>query len=146
MVLDYAINGDFSQYLKLNSKCLQVIFHFILFLLIIVIIFLIIFIIETLSEKQAKYYVAQIINILAFLRNKSIIHRDLKPANILFDDNWHLILADFGTAKIISNKGSNASSSSIFNKSQDLSQNNSANTTPKNSSPLGLGGFACGNS
>jgi serine/threonine protein kinase len=29
----------------------------------------------------------------------NIIHRDLKPGNILFDDQWHMILADFGTAK-----------------------------------------------
>ena len=39
------------------------------------------------------------VNILCYLQSKSVVHRDLKPANLLFDDKWHLILADFGTAK-----------------------------------------------
>lgn len=51
------------------------------------------------------------------MRSKHIIHRDLKPGNILFDDNWHLILADFGTAKQLPTTCSN-------------------NNTPKNNSPL----------
>jgi serine/threonine protein kinase len=33
------------------------------------------------------------------LRAKSIVHRDLKPGNFLFSETWHLVLADFGTAK-----------------------------------------------
>lgn len=83
MVFDYAINGDFANYLKLNSKKnTQIIFN-----------------IEILPLKQAKFYVAQLVNILIALRNMNIMHRDLKPGNILFDDQWHLILADFGTAK-----------------------------------------------
>jgi serine/threonine protein kinase len=27
------------------------------------------------------------------------VHRDLKPGNFLFDERWHLVLCDFGTAK-----------------------------------------------
>jgi len=59
---------------------------------------------EILTEAQAKFYLAQLINILAFLRTKRIIHRDLKPGNILFNDQWHLVLADFGTAKQLCEK------------------------------------------
>jgi serine/threonine protein kinase len=30
----------------------------------------------------------------------NIMHRDIKPGNIVFDDNGHIALADFGLAKI----------------------------------------------
>jgi len=43
---------------------------------------------------------------LAFLKSKAIMHRDLKPANFLFNDQWHLVLADFGTAKEVKQDGS----------------------------------------
>jgi serine/threonine protein kinase len=39
------------------------------------------------------------VNILCFLRSKNLVHRDLKPSNILLNENYHLVLADFGTAK-----------------------------------------------
>ena len=46
------------------------------------------------------------VNILAFLKTKGIMHRDLKPGNLLFNDQWHLVLADFGTAKEVKQDGS----------------------------------------
>lgn len=49
-----------------------------------------------------KYYTAELILALEFLHSKGIIHRDLKPENILLDDNWHLRITDFGSAKILS--------------------------------------------
>jgi 3-phosphoinositide dependent protein kinase-1 len=47
------------------------------------------------------FYVAELINTLCYLQSKNIVHRDLKPGNMLFNDQWHLILADFGTAKVV---------------------------------------------
>ena len=82
--------------------------------------------------KQGKFYISQLLNILSFLRQKNIIHRDLKPCNILMDENWHLILADFGTAKLyqarssdLSVQSTSSSTSSIQN--PKLQKMNSSN-------------------
>jgi serine/threonine protein kinase len=39
---------------------------------------------------------------MEYMHSKGIVHRDIKPENLLLCENMHLILADFGTAKIIS--------------------------------------------
>ena len=52
-----------------------------------------------LDYNEAKFFTAQIVNILEYLRDKKIWHRDLKPSNLIFDNKMHLKLADFGAAK-----------------------------------------------
>ena len=52
----------------------------------------------------AKVYAYQQFRALLYLERKSIVHRDLKPKNILIDPKNHqLILADFGSAKVMQN-------------------------------------------
>lgn len=36
---------------------------------------------------------------LSFLHSKGVVHRDLKPQNILFDDDWYIVICDFGKSK-----------------------------------------------
>lgn len=55
---------------------------------------------EKLKYESAKFAAAEIINILEHMHSKGISHRDLKPSNMLLDENYHLKLVDFGTAKI----------------------------------------------
>eukprot|EP00347_Sterkiella_histriomuscorum_P001996 403369877 len=47
----------------------------------------------------ARFYAAEIINALEYLRSKEIVHRDLQPLNILIDKDYHLKICDFGDAQ-----------------------------------------------
>lgn len=48
-----------------------------------------------------KFYAAELVLALEELQHRGIIHRDLKPENILLDENMHILVTDFGSAKII---------------------------------------------
>lgn len=51
-----------------------------------------------------KFYSAEILLGLEYLHGLGIIHRDLKPENILLDEKMHILITDFGSAKILVNK------------------------------------------
>lgn len=53
------------------------------------------------DENVTLFYASEIVYALEFLHKCGIIHRDLKPENILLSDNWHVLITDFGTAKIL---------------------------------------------
>ena len=75
LVLEYAPNGNLR--ILLNTK-------------------------EKLSFYLAQYYAAELINGIEHLHKNGFIHCDLKPENILLDENFHLKITDFGSARIIS--------------------------------------------
>ena len=57
---------------------------------------------DTLTEAEAKFYIAEIILGVESLHKNKCIHRDIKPENIFIDKYGHLKLGDFGLS-IISN-------------------------------------------
>ena len=38
---------------------------------------------------------------MEFLHERGIIHRDLKPENILLNERMHILITDFGSAKLL---------------------------------------------
>ncbi len=71
----------------------------------------------------AMSYLKQITLGLSAIHELNIIHRDLKPGNILFQDENTLKIADFGTAKVISDE------------TEDITLNNIIMGTPYYMSP-----------
>lgn len=52
-----------------------------------------------LPEETGKYYAAEVATALGYLHSRNIIYRDLKPENVVFDQEGHACLTDFGLAK-----------------------------------------------
>ena len=81
---------------------------------------------DILTEKEAKFYLAELILAIESIHKLDCIHRDIKPDNILIDSDGHIKLSDFGLLKI---------SEKIFE--QNSNQNNNRYTHNKNYSCVG---------
>ncbi|PVU99567.1 hypothetical protein BB559_000603 [Furculomyces boomerangus] len=60
-----------------------------------------------LSEKCSQFYLAELIVAVQYMHSRGIIHRDLKPENILLGKDMHILVTDFGTAKILNDSDPN---------------------------------------
>ena len=72
--MEYLSKGDFSDFIRLNYP---------------------------MKIETIQFYAAEIVNFLSYIQSKNIVHRDLKPENIMMNENWHLQVIDFATARIL---------------------------------------------
>ncbi|GAM18164.1 hypothetical protein SAMD00019534_013390 [Acytostelium subglobosum LB1] len=72
-----------------------------------------------LSEEDARFYMAEMVEALCSLHALNFIHRDIKPSNFVIDKNGHIKLIDFGLSKegVECKNGLNQKSMSDFRKS-----------------------------
>ncbi|KAK8691727.1 hypothetical protein V6N13_075226 [Hibiscus sabdariffa] len=52
-----------------------------------------------LSEDEARFYAAELVDALEYIHGMGLIHRDIKPENLLLTKDGHLKIADFGSVK-----------------------------------------------
>ena len=46
---------------------------------------------------------------ISYLHSKRIVHRDIKPENVMIDSDGHIVLINFGCAKLLENNEYTAS-------------------------------------
>ncbi|XP_068142336.1 LOW QUALITY PROTEIN: 3-phosphoinositide-dependent protein kinase 1 [Drosophila tropicalis] len=48
-----------------------------------------------------RHYAAELLLACEQMHRRNVVHRDLKPENILLDEDMHTLIADFGSAKVM---------------------------------------------
>lgn len=54
-----------------------------------------------LSDDEAKAIIYQIFDALIYINKQGVAHRDIKPENIIFDNNGHIRISDFGLSQYV---------------------------------------------
>ncbi|KAI0009335.1 kinase-like protein [Xylariaceae sp. FL0662B] len=55
----------------------------------------------TFDVECTRFFGAQILDAIEYMHSRGVIHRDLKPENVLLDDQLHVKITDFGTARLL---------------------------------------------
>ena len=87
----------------------------------------------TFDEECSRFYGAEILDTIDYMHARGVIHRDLKPENVLLDDQMHVKITDFGTAKILDipkkpSSNANSGGSPDAGNPLDGSEDNKANS------------------
>eukprot|EP00730_Choanoeca_flexa_P001625 TRINITY_DN10714_c0_g1_i1.p1 TRINITY_DN10714_c0_g1~~TRINITY_DN10714_c0_g1_i1.p1 ORF type:complete len:409 (+),score=72.45 TRINITY_DN10714_c0_g1_i1:232-1458(+) len=75
LIMQYASRGDLLEYINSGGS---------------------------LSEQEARKLFYQMLTAVNFCHQSRVIHRDLKCENMLLDDNFNLLVSDFGFATVVS--------------------------------------------
>ncbi|OIW27993.1 Pkinase-domain-containing protein [Coniochaeta ligniaria NRRL 30616] len=80
----------------------------------------------TFDVECTRFYGAQILDAVEYMHSRGVIHRDLKPENVLLDDQMHIKITDFGTAKLLPDPRDPRPQAEL-NPTQDIGQDNGNN-------------------
>ncbi|ORY63971.1 kinase-like domain-containing protein [Pseudomassariella vexata] len=82
----------------------------------------------TFDVECTRFFGAQILDSIEYMHSRGVIHRDLKPENVLLDDQLHVKITDFGTARLLTDPRASISAPSVdpLGKGKDEDDNRAA--------------------
>ncbi|XP_052187814.1 uncharacterized protein LOC127798344 isoform X2 [Diospyros lotus] len=86
---------------------------------------------DTLTEDEARFYVAETVLAIESIHKHNYIHRDIKPDNLLLDRYGHLRLSDFGLCKPLDCSILQEKDFSVGDSFIETSQNGECSSAPK---------------
>uniref|UniRef100_A0A2P2MJK5 non-specific serine/threonine protein kinase n=1 Tax=Rhizophora mucronata TaxID=61149 RepID=A0A2P2MJK5_RHIMU len=86
---------------------------------------------DTLTEDEARFYVAETVLAIESIHKHNYIHRDIKPDNLLLDQNGHMKLSDFGLCKPLDCSNLQENDFSLANSHSGALQSNGHPAAPK---------------
>ncbi|XP_024024674.1 serine/threonine-protein kinase tricorner isoform X2 [Morus notabilis] len=86
---------------------------------------------DTLTEDEARFYIAETILAIESIHKHNYIHRDIKPDNLLLDRYGHLRLSDFGLCKPLDCSKIQEGDFSIGNNQNGVTQSDQHPSAPK---------------
>lgn len=56
------------------------------------------------NNDEARFYTGELVMVLEHLHEMNVMYRDIKPENLLVDAEGHLVVTDFGFAKVVTDR------------------------------------------